>query len=129
MTDDAMKTIAALEQAIEALGQLQFTRRRELIHKLEEVQQKLDTQTTYLRTQLSQRGFSDQSSIDAAKKEISRRRQEINTLNESLLQLQAEAEDIQQQLSETLSAVPEQYKSEVLTHEPPKEEKNHFRTR
>ena len=62
-------------------------------------------------------------------KEISRRRQEINTLNESQLQLQAEAEDIQQQLSETLSAVPEQYKSEVLTHEPPKEEKNHFRTR
>lgn len=129
VTDDAMKTIAALEQAIEALGQFQFGRRRELIHKLEEVQQKLDTQTSYLRTQLSQRGFSDQSSIDAAKKEISRRRQEINTLNESLLQLQAEAEDIQQQLSETLSAVPEQYKSEVLTHEPPKEEKNHFRTR
>ena len=128
VTDDAMKTIAALEQAIEALGQLQFGRRRELIHKLEEVQQKLDTQTSYLRTQLSQRGFSNQSSIDAAKKEISRRRQEINTLNESLLQLQAEAEDIQQQLSDTLSTVPEQYKSEVLTHEPPKEEKYRGRT-
>lgn len=82
-----------------------------------------------LLVELSQHGFSDQGSIEAAKKEISRRRQEINTLNESLLQFQAEAEDIQQQLSDTLSAVPEQYKSEVLTHEPPKEEKYRGRTR
>lgn len=129
VTDDAMKTIAALEQAIEALGQLQFGRRRELIHRLEEVQQKLDTQTSYLRTQLSQRGFSDQSSIDAAKKEISRRRQKINILNESLLQLQAEAEDIQQQLTDTLSTVPEQMRSEVQTQKTPEEAKSHSRLR
>ena len=129
VTTDALKTIATLEQALEGLGQLRFGKHRELTQQLEAVQQKLETQTNYLRTQLSQIGLTDQKSIDAARAEVVQRHRELTNLTETLLQLEAEAEDIRQKIADIVSQVPEQFQDEVLDREPPKEEKTPHRTK
>lgn len=117
VTAGAMDTIHLLEQELEQISRFQPTRRRDLLRQLHAVQEKLDNQTTYLQSLLQQEGFSDQASVDLAKAAAAQKRQKLSSLTQSLYQLQAESEQIRQQLADTLAGVPEELRTRILPPE------------
>lgn len=119
VTASAMDTIHLLEQELEQISCFQPARRRDLLRQLHAVQKKLDNQTTYLQSLLQQEGFSDQASVDLAKAAAAQKRQKLSSLTQSLHQLQAESEQIQQQLADTLAGIPEALRTRILPTEQP----------